>query len=528
MKTATWLLCGAAVIAGFACPVAVAQNEPVSVERVLKMADAGDVEAAAGLAKALVAERPRDVDVHVVYQDLTLRLDGRKNLLRDYKALALREGAGPDDAYLYARLLEGRVAVTEHRRTLKLNDGHVRTLLALGDLHLLDGALDDAAAVFTRAANAAPNLAIPRLGLAEVRRREGDLEAAEEFLRGAVAAQPACVLAQVELAILLAETVRYDDARAVLELAATLDPEDPLPAMALGHLERMLGRDSVALQEFETRRKAEVEAALAAADSAVRQAVEKGEEPPKQEPPEPVGTAAQRAMGAFQEAVRVAPTCYPALLLLAHTATAAGDNLTAASALRTAQGLRLGAPEPGTFRARLELDQDLVAEAEASASGVLSAYRDLCVALYLRGVALSRLGGGRKAEKDLERAVKLSGDAPLYLRGLAALHAANARWRDAIKIYERVVRATDAAPRVVFELALAQRGAGKPKEAASCLEALVADDADNRDAWLLLGRIYREDIRKMEQRALECLLRYQELGGDHPDVPDWVAELQSY
>ena len=87
----------------------------------------------------------------------------------------------------------------------------------------------------------------------------------------------------------------------------------------------------------------------------------------------------RRAMAAFQAAADIAPGLFPAYILLGHAATVAEEKLTAGSALRTAQGLQPDAAEPGTFRARLELDQDMVAEAEASASGVLATHRNLPV-----------------------------------------------------------------------------------------------------------------------------------------------------
>jgi tetratricopeptide (TPR) repeat protein len=347
----------AAVLTLVATP-AIASDESARLDEIVRLAEQGHLDSALGLATIVVADRPDDVDAHVVYQDLARAAGQSAQLPRKYRARARTDGATVDDVYLYARVLGDRSAVTEYRRALKVDPQHLRTLLAVGAIHLNSDASAQAQEIFTRATEVAPDQAAPLLGLAEAVRRTGDFVWAEDLLRTAVELEPRLALAQVELGMLLLESWRYDDARAVLETAAERFPEDPLPCLALGQLERVLGRDEVALAEYDARRRASDEAAALQTDESA------GAEPSV---PEESRTAGTRAIEHFQAALDRDARSLSALVLLAHSALTSGEHATALAAIAT--GLRIDATSAETLgmRAYLELDELRAGDAERTA-----------------------------------------------------------------------------------------------------------------------------------------------------------------
>jgi Flp pilus assembly protein TadD len=92
-------------------------------------------------------------------------------------------------------------------------------------LRLLEqGLLDEGIAALAAVTEAAPALALPRIDLGIAYHVAGDLEAAEQQLRKAIALNPEHPIAHTELGIVLRKAGRFDEARQSYEAALDIFP----------------------------------------------------------------------------------------------------------------------------------------------------------------------------------------------------------------------------------------------------------------------------------------------------------------
>lgn len=179
------------------------------------------------------------------------------------------------------------------RRALALDPAHLGATMALANLLLLRGATGELRSLLAPFVANGTALPLMTVALAAVDAREGRLAEAEQALRGVLAAEPAPVMAALELARVLDLSGQPDAARQVLEAAldrmprlaelrdrldahrlryeaegryargevhpalkglvqaARLDPRDPLTHNGIGVVLAALGRVEPARQSFE-------------------------------------------------------------------------------------------------------------------------------------------------------------------------------------------------------------------------------------------------------------------------------------
>ncbi|MDJ0975076.1 MAG: tetratricopeptide repeat protein [Planctomycetota bacterium] len=132
----------------------------------------------------------------------------------------------------------------------------------------------------------------------------------------------------------------------------------------------------------------------------------------------------------------------------------------------------------------------------------------------------------RKAVKLFERAHELSPKDVQIILWVADNWYFQEKWSKAQDWYEK---ATSADPKSFF----AWRGVGyclmqerEWREAASALERAKTLDKEETEMLLVLGDLYLNELDD-DQKALDTFKAYVERGGDDPDIPDLITELES-
>ena len=124
-------------------------------------------------------------------------------------------------------------AIREHETAMRLAPAHTQArinlgvnLLRQGDADVQDGRLDDAMRRYERCLEIGKGLGPAHAGIANVHRARGDLAAAAEAYRRAIAAEPDWLEPHLEMAKLCQDLKDHDEARKWFDAAVTLEPDN--------------------------------------------------------------------------------------------------------------------------------------------------------------------------------------------------------------------------------------------------------------------------------------------------------------
>jgi tetratricopeptide (TPR) repeat protein len=139
------------------------------------------------------------------------------------------------------------------RDILKVDRDHVSALGGLGAIFMRRGRAVEASGYLETAARLAPKDPIPRLLLGWAWRTRGDLDKAEAALRRALAIDPLCHGARINLAIVLQDRGRTDEAVDMLRRLLDREPGYALADSALGYMLLSLGQWAEGWRRHEAR-----------------------------------------------------------------------------------------------------------------------------------------------------------------------------------------------------------------------------------------------------------------------------------
>ena len=134
-----------------------------------------------------------------------------------------------------------RRAVDEYRNAQHALLNRPEARVALGDLDMMLGNVDDALASYEQALRLDPASALARVNLADALRREGDDERGREVLEEGIRLAPDAAALRHSLGLLLVRIGQREDALAELREAVRLEPENRRYAYVLGIAESELG-----------------------------------------------------------------------------------------------------------------------------------------------------------------------------------------------------------------------------------------------------------------------------------------------
>jgi tetratricopeptide (TPR) repeat protein len=149
---------------------------------------------------------------------------------------------------------------------------------------------------------------------------------------------------------------------------------------------------------------------------------------------------------------------------------------------------------------------------------------DFAPAHYFRGLCMQTEGKVRGAEKEYRRAAKLDPANPSYPRALGSLYAGVGRWKDAVRAYEKAGEVAGWTVDALMDSAFAHVGANDPRDALRYFEQVVEVEPDNLTAWMNIGLLCHETLRK-KAKAIEAYEEYIRRGGKDERVPKWLSDL---
>jgi len=84
---------------------------------------------------------------------------------------------------------------------------------------------------------------------------------------------------------------------------------------------------------------------------------------------------------------------------------------------------------------------------------------------------------------------------------------------------------SDRSIEALLNLAFAWVGAGDAQKAVLCFLEVVDQDPDNLTAWMNIGLLYQEKLRRREP-AIRAYEEYRKHGGADPRVKEWLDQLR--
>ncbi len=452
------------------------QTVELSLRQIHELRQKGDIETAASQARSLLDAHPADLDAHVAYQDLQLALGKEKQVAREYAARAKGKTAAADDFYLYGRLLDGQASVGQFKKALAKDADHFWSHCEMG-AELLDmGRAKHAAASLIRATELRPESGVAVNALGRLREAEGEIAKAEALYKRAIGLDEHMVVARVNLGVLLVGAQRFDEADVVLREAVRRAPRDPMPLMGLGM-------------------------------SAMSRGVP------------------EEAAEVFEQALELDGNSVSGLHLLANAYLNLDRGELAEKALAKALSIDPKNAETHAVTSYAFISRGEIDRARLHANKAVKLDSRNPYARYMVGLCHQKDGSPKKAESEFKRAIRLDAEDPLYLRALGALQKSQARWRDAVKTYEKLVKLTDRGLDSLYDLAKAYTGASKPKKAAALLREVVSADPDDLNAWFRLGVLNQDHLRNKEGAAA-AYREYIKRGGKDERVPLWLSEVE--
>lgn len=177
--------------------------------------------------------------------------------MRPASAVAARESYEKGlTAYQSGNLHEAATAMAEAVMVfgdLQSNDATLLSaLLALGQIKLQLGEIEDAGAAFERILRVSTNNASAHTGLGHVRDRQGDLQRASEHFRLAIELQPEDPQAHFNLGSLLVTMGELEEAIEVLEQCLRLKERLPQAHRSLGNAYAQSGEPKRAIEHLRT------------------------------------------------------------------------------------------------------------------------------------------------------------------------------------------------------------------------------------------------------------------------------------
>jgi|GEM_PF-1702916 len=362
------------------------------------------------------------------------------------------------------------------------------------------------------------------LGLARYRAK--NVPAAEEALRRAVEASPDAYLPRYNLGDLLTQEGRYEEARPILEQAASLDPDrtEALQTLAFIALHNQeFGRAVDLLERARARREtAPVLTMLAAARRHSLPVADIRDLLQRAVTLDPSYAPARHNLASLLDQNRLDPlqaiSHYEAFLRLRPDTVKAPQirQRIQVMAAREDSGA-VARPDP----ARREVESLLKQASEAAGNGSPEQALHYC----LRANAVA----GRAQRTDLkERALRAAAAlAPESARshyGLGTFLLSQDRPADALDALETAHRLAPAWPGALRSTVAAARRAGNTDAARDALQRAAEAAGDNANLLLLIGRIYENDLQD-PRRARRIYRTWLERFPDDPRAADISARI---
>ncbi|HEX7238361.1 MAG TPA: XrtA/PEP-CTERM system TPR-repeat protein PrsT, partial [Gammaproteobacteria bacterium] len=450
--------------------------------------DAGD--AAAQDLLASFPDEPRALTAAAMY--FQLRGDnGRARELFDRAAERETDGAVARMFVAAALVQDGRREDAEQllRQVVEQQPDNGQALNALGELVLARGALDEGAELLARAADHSDTV-LPRLALAQLQIRRGNLAAAKEQLGLAAAAAPDSPEVTAVSGVLALAEGRAPDAVALLAKAETALPNRLGVTLALARAQIVSGNPDAARATVQRVLAAaprslplrlmlgEAELRLGNAEEALSIAAQLKADYPAQSGGYILEADAQVATRRYNAAADTLATAFdreptwPVLTRLLEARQLAGQSAEAMSAIQ-----QWVASNPQHVPGKL-LQASLLQSANRDAEA-LSAYQAVIAIDDSNLAALNNAAWlahelDRPGALDLaERAHALAQDNPAVLDTLGWILVGQKRQSEAIPHLSRAAELAPNAPEIRYHLASALAADGKSAEARSILTAVV-------------------------------------------------------
>ena len=398
-------------------------------------------------------------------------------------------------------LLRGRrelvAALREFSAACQLRPNSSGARCELAFTYLQAGALDDAQAAYLKVCEAESANVDALAGLGEISRQRGEISDALTYLQQAASIDPERIALQYDMAAVLRDLSRFDEARAVLDKLLARDPDNSSALIGLGLLARQRSDHVRSVELF--RRAVQVQSnhlgiQLELALS-LRYAGQKDD-----------------AANWYGSILDRDPASVEAAVGLAGILRENGDLTTALNRLRHAIE-----QTPGNSTLRLELGATLrelshFDEAEKEYRAVHEAQRGSWPALVGLGLVARERGDYAAALSCFEDALDLQPGHPGLQSEVALTLRLLNRLDDAETIYTRAIEVDPRAAWPVQGLSLIELTRGQMEQAIALAKEACDLTPGNVDHRLLLAALYRDTGRSSEAAALveECLV-------DNPD-----------
>jgi tetratricopeptide (TPR) repeat protein len=207
------------------------------------------------------AKRAVDLDPHAVAARLALSYayQARFDLDSAYRETLEATKRGPDHAMAWARLAELRLcagdlkgALKAAQRAVALDATLTRTQTVLGYAYLTQVNIKEAKQAFANAIEIDSSAPLPRLGMGLAKIRKGDLNGGRAELEIAAGLDPGNSLLRSYLGKAYFDEKRGPLDGQQLEMAKTLDPQDPTPWYYDAIRKQTINRPLEALQDLQT------------------------------------------------------------------------------------------------------------------------------------------------------------------------------------------------------------------------------------------------------------------------------------
>lgn len=455
-------------------PAPAALSEELSAIR--SMQARGEYDEALSRASLLIEGHPDNLMAHIAYQDLRVARGEVRSVQGEYSYDARKKDATADEIFLYGRLLEGKKAVATLERALHLDPDHFHALCAIGAEFTDLGRYGEARDALERAERLNRSSAIPANALGWLSEATGDRVLAEQYYRVAIDLAPNDPLPRLNLGILLIGLARPLEAEVALDKAAALSPADPMPLLGIGMVK-------AAREDFEG------------------------------------------AIESYRKAVELKSNNAASLNLLANAYLGLEQYDLAKQALMRALALDTKNVTTLLNLGYLNLLQSEPDEAMTWVQRALRVDPDSAEGYYFLGLCNEYNGKVKGAEKAYRKAASLDEGNPDYPRALGVLYTNQGRAKEAVKAFEFAVELSEHSPDALLDLGFAWVAADEAQKAVLCFLEVVDQDPDNLTAWMNIGLIYQEKLRRHEP-AIRAYEEYVKRGGTDPRVKEWLELLR--
>jgi tetratricopeptide (TPR) repeat protein len=383
-------------------------------------------------------------------------------------------------------------ALQEFSAACRLRPDALGARCELAFTHLQAGAVDEAQAIY-RSIYEADNANVSAfVGLGQVSRRRGEFSDALTYFQKAAALDPARSGIQRELADVLRELDRNDEARDVLRGVLSHDPTDWNALVGLGLLARHRGDHAAAAALF--RHAADCNPDHLGIQLELGLSLR-------------LAGLAQRAAHVYRSLLKRNSTHVDALVGLSLIHRQRGDPASAVSLLRTAADQR-----PRDLVVRLELAAALreltqLDDADREYGAVLEQDPDNWLGLLGRALVARQRGDHAASLTDFESALARQPGHPGLKNELALTLRLLGRLDEAEAIYRRAIEADPGSGAPLQGLSLIALERGQSDSAIRFASAALGVEPGNADRLTFLSALYRDSGRMDEAEAIlaRCL-----------------------